>query len=486
MPNTSLKAPFDLMIPEMIAPLPVPSTAGSFTISSDNADQSIIMINSTSAAYLYNPMEDGWVLLPSPALSGFGAGASGTYNKVGPSSTAQTGTGTTNAPLNATTLITNLTLLQDLGPHLAKYFKGFITSGTGAGKTFRIISNTTGTNSILYVQDDDTELPMTLDSTTNFVLYTGRFYVLSSGTLSGSSSFKYYDYALGTWSAGLSITNLPSSISQDTRLVSTSRHEQLIEDIKATSGSSTTIVASKSWGTNQFANFQVKITKGTGAGQIRTISSNTATTLTVSNAFSTAPDSTSKFSISGNEDFLYFIGNNSGVLMRYSISANTWTPLAPRGFNAGAGTSLHWIDNCSRVDWNDETNYKNGRYLYSFRGGVLPALDVYDISTNTWANDISYGVKNETFAGGCGYAYDGKNRIIIQTSITTNTPVRLIAYDIKAQSLVPIMTIMYPVATVIAGDRLSVLDFYDGVGTSIKMLYWLRHSGTEFFRSIIF
>ena len=112
MPNTSLKAPFDLMIPEMVAPLPVLSTSGSFTISSDNADQSIIMINSTTAAYLYDPMEDGWVLLPSPALSGFGVGVSGTYNKVGPSSTAQTGSGTTNTTLNATTLITNLALLQ--------------------------------------------------------------------------------------------------------------------------------------------------------------------------------------------------------------------------------------------------------------------------------------------------------------------------------------------------------------------------------------
>lgn len=74
----------------------------------------------------------------------------------------------------------------------------------------------------------------------------------------------------------------------------------------ATSGSTTTVVMSgAAWGTNQWAGMQVRIIGGAQAGQIKTISSNTATTLTVSSAFSGAIDNTSVFSIvtTGNANF---------------------------------------------------------------------------------------------------------------------------------------------------------------------------------------
>lgn len=46
---------------------------------------------------------------------------------------------------------------------------------------------------------------------------------------------------------------------------------------------------SKTWTTNFYSNYSVKIVSGTGAGQIRTISSNTANTLTVSSAWTVTP-----------------------------------------------------------------------------------------------------------------------------------------------------------------------------------------------------
>lgn len=70
----------------------------------------------------------------------------------------------------------------------------------------------------------------------------------------------------------------------------------------ATAGASTTLTdGSKSWTVNAYANQVVKITGGTGSGQVRTILSNTATTLTISTRpednWTTNPDGTSAYQI---------------------------------------------------------------------------------------------------------------------------------------------------------------------------------------------
>lgn len=66
----------------------------------------------------------------------------------------------------------------------------------------------------------------------------------------------------------------------------------------ATSGGNTTLTDStKSWSTDQHLGRVVKITGGTGSGQSKRISANTATQLTVESAWSTNPDATSQYKI---------------------------------------------------------------------------------------------------------------------------------------------------------------------------------------------
>lgn len=68
----------------------------------------------------------------------------------------------------------------------------------------------------------------------------------------------------------------------------------------ATAGASTTLTDStKTWTTNQFADYIVEITGGTGIGQQRVVTSNTGTVLTVNAAWDTNPDATSAYSIKG-------------------------------------------------------------------------------------------------------------------------------------------------------------------------------------------
>jgi len=63
--------------------------------------------------------------------------------------------------------------------------------------------------------------------------------------------------------------------------------------------SNTLTDSAKNWGTDIWVDTYVEITDGTGKGQIRKISSNTADTLTVAANWSTVPDNTSKYRIFG-------------------------------------------------------------------------------------------------------------------------------------------------------------------------------------------
>ena len=85
---------------------------------------------------------------------------------------------------------------------------------------------------------------------------------------------------------------------------------------QADAGSSTTTIvdATKSWVTDQWAfnsGTRVRIIRGTGRGQVRTVSGNTGTVLTVSQAFDIAPDATSEYVLVGT-DFWTDISPSSG------------------------------------------------------------------------------------------------------------------------------------------------------------------------------
>lgn len=91
----------------------------------------------------------------------------------------------------------------------------------------------------------------------------------------------------------------------------------------ATSGTSTTLTDStKSWATDRWKNYDVRIVAGTGKGQVLPILSNTATALTVYKPFVTTPDSTSVFVIQGDKDNIYlFLGGQANAIV-HSLEAD--------------------------------------------------------------------------------------------------------------------------------------------------------------------
>jgi hypothetical protein len=454
----------------MTTPAPVATAAGALVISSRLSQQRQLYLVNATTAYLYYPFEDGFIQIPSPALAGaFGAGVCGTSTAIGPSGTATGGT--------TTTVNTSLNLQRSL-----KGYKIEITSGPGAGDVRTIVRNTTGTNSSITV---DAVFSAAITSSSTFRLITPRYYVLCSGTLA-VGSFRVYDFALNTWSS-LTITGLPAAWATDGKMIATPSFGDDGDELNFATGTATAGAAStltngaKAWTVNQWANYQIKITAGTGAGQIRTIASNTATVITVSAAWTINPDATSQYHIEGNDDFIYLMGNNAVTLYRYSISANTWTTLAPVAARAAApvvAASGHWAFGITGdTSWADENAIINGRRIYSFRGGGLVTLDYYDIAANTWVSGVPYAPAVETFGTGTKYVYQG-DFLYIHKDATG----RWFRYSIPESSMVGWSTNVYPGGAAVLGD--TAFDVVEPE-TGVRFIQYILNTSTIVMRCMI-
>jgi hypothetical protein len=473
MPTTNgNKKILDAKRPEFMAPSPTASVTGSMIASSRHFRQQQLYIPSNAAALIYNPSEDGWINIPSPALPvALGAGASAvaaafsTGNTVGAVSLTATG-GTTS------TIVTNQPLARDL-----RGYKVHIIGGPNAGAVLTISSNTIGANATITVPVQGAAFT----ASTVYRLLTPVWFVAGNGSVA-AGSFRKYCFATNTWT---SLAVMPASFGTDAKLVAT---PSIVDgDFKnfatgtATSATGTTLVQTgKTWTASQWINSQVRITAGTGAGQIRTITANTADTLTVA-TWTTTPDATSQYVIEGNDNFLYLLGNNAVTMYRYDIGANTWSTLSPvaaRAAAPGAGMSSHWVHTSSETDWNNESAIIAGRYIYSFAGAAGAALHRYDIAGNTWAT-LTYAPATETFAAGSKYALH--NDILYMQKEATG---RWFQYDFVRSEMLPWSTMLYPQGAAIVGDTAFDVVYEDGA-TEIFYVYMLLNTSNVLLRQMV-
>ena len=455
----------DLKRWEFCAQLPAATVAGSFISSSRHFRQQQLYVRAQNESYIYNPAEDGWVTLPAAGLAGaVGAGTCGV------AAAFSVGTATAAASLTATggttsTIVTNQTLARDL-----RGYKVHILAGPNAGAVLDIVSNTVAANATITVATQASAFT----ASTVYRLLTPTWYVGVNGS-TAAASFRKYDYATNTWTT---LANMPIAFGTDAKLVATpSIVDGMFKSFAtgtATSATTTTLTQTgKTWTASQWINAQVRITAGTGAGQIRTITANTADTLTVA-TWTTTPDATSQYAIEGNDDFLYLLGNNAVTLYRYSISANTWSTLTPGAARAaapGAGMSAHWVHSAEGTDWNNESAIINGRWIYSLQGAATGALHRYDIAGNTWQT-VTYSPSSETFTTGSKYALHN-GLLYIQKDATG----RWFALDFVRSELFPWGTMLYPQGTAIVGDTAFDVIYKDGA-TDIYYVYMALNSST--------
>lgn len=126
----------------------------------------------------------------------------------------------------------------------------------------------------------------------------------------------------------------------------------------ALSATSSTLTSAQTWAVNDLVNYQIKIIAGTGKNQVRTISSNTSTQVTVSAIWSITPDATSIFAIYGGESAAW---NYYGSIF------------SPRGKN-GYGVVLDYPDEDS-LDFLLLTAYKNKAHTWVRESSILSCFN---------------------------------------------------------------------------------------------------------------
>ena len=463
--------------------LPVATAAGVFTVS-DKFDlingARAFLVSGVSLIYMYEGLEDAWMQLPGSGVAGaFAAGSCGHFRGLGAMGGVFTQTATAGT---TTTLTTNRTIVRGLDGQRVR-----VVAGTGVGYEGTVVSNTLGANAVVTVTPANA---VAFDATTQYQIYSGSLWFFNAGTT--AVGFSVYDIATNAWTAR-SVTGLPTAWGTDAQLVSTLGSAAQFATGTATAGAASTLTNSaKTWETNMWANYQVRITGGTGKGQIRVVASNNGTVLTVSTAWTVNPDATSTYAIEGNDDQFFLLGNNAVTMYKFLVSTNTWSTLSPTAARAGAsaaGGTADWVDGVT--GWNNETavaHYlttlfrQNGRYIFCFRGGASNTLDVYDIAANTWISGVAYGGQMETFTTGTS-SVDMDGEIFLNKEATG----RIFRFDIAYNRLLPLATNSNQTAlggTAVTGNKMFILGYNDG-GTELKFLYVIRNSSVDMVRMLL-
>lgn len=460
---------------------PVATAAASFAVAGNSGtrDYVLYMVNGT-VHYLYDQEADSYTQITSGAFAGtFVAGACGVHSPWSIPYTATGGSTTTVTVNSATHNICGNVVGNDI-----EFLSGS-AGNLGLRRTITAIKNLggTGTTTLTF----NAAVPDSVANADTFRINSGSFFVLATGTLA-VGSFKRWDNATGAWS-NLTITGLPASWGTDGRLVSPALYATFYDSGTASAGSATTITdGTKNWTADQWINYQVRITGGTGIGQIRRITDSDATSLTVA-TWTTDPDATSTYRIEGDENAIYALGNNAVTMYKYSISANTWATVAPTVARAGApiaGMSADFVGATGDTVWADITDIKDGRYIYSLRGGTA-VIDRFDIAGGTagagaWQT-LTYSPAVETFATGDSTEWSGQH-IYIAKEGSAALAQRFFKFDVVGNFMNPLTVDGYLGGAAVIGNKIWVKNL--STAGLVKWLYVLQSTSTNLRRIMLF
>jgi len=533
---------------QMMTPSPGASVAGSFIVKDClGVKRTALFVTSATVHWLYAVNEDAWMQVPSMAMVGtFGAGSCGTWY---PWSNTLTATGGTTSSLTLTTAISDLCIGETVrfltGTNIGQEVKVVSVSVNPSSATSTInfspaldnaVTNetfavSTGRYFILCAASTASGSFKSLDPLTGVVTNVGASPVSLGTDAKLTSTPSYVNNVFNIRSTATSATNNTlvdsalnvfsnkyknnwlyivsgTGIGQIRKILSNTSNTFTVDAWSvnpdatsvyriygaysmgmATSTSSTSLTDSgKTWTADSLINYQVRIVAGTGIGQVRTITDNSTTALTVATWTST-PDETSVYVVEANDDYLYLAGSAAVALYRYSFTGTAWSTLSPVAARSGVtstGMSLNWMGLVNNTTWADETNLLNGKYIYSFRGGATSTLDRYDISGNTWLSAIAYKGAQETFTTGSAFDVD-VGRIYCRQNATH----RFFYYCVAGNHMTPFSTNTYPDSTALVGDKLFTISYCEEdvngnpKGETVGWVYSLMNTGTALHRTMI-
>jgi len=461
---------------QTMTPAPVASAIGTNVIFSKNGANNIALVMySATVHYLYHHDEDAYIQIPSGGFGGtYVAGTTGIYHPWSKTYTATGGSTTT-----ITVAAASFNLNGFVRGEVIEFLSG--TAGNiGTRTTITQILNNAGQGTITLTLADAVTSVANNDT---FRVRSGRFFVMASGTLA-ANTFKEFDLGTLSWTDKAFATGGTTNAT-DAQLVVPYMTTGIFDSGTATSGSSTTLVqSSRTWTVDQWINYQVRITAGTGKGQVRVITDSDATSLTF--AAGATIDSTSQFAIEGDENAIYYIGNGAVAMYKYSISANSWSTVSVTAARAGApaaGMTADWVGITGDTGWANVSNCLDGRYIYSFRptSGIL---DRYDIASRAWlpTTGVNY-LPVLTLANGASSMWDGRY-IYLMVAGSATVPCRFYKYSVRGNYVEPVAEDWYLGGAAVVGDKLWIKDL--SAAGAIKWLYYMSGTSTIVRRLMIY
>ena len=171
-------------------------------------------------------------------------------------------------------------------------------------------------------------------------------------------------------------------------------------------------------------------------------------------------------------------------MYRYSISANTWTTLAPttaRAAAPGVGMTANAIGKTGDANWANESAILDGRYIYSLRAGGGAVLDRFDIAGGTAGAGAWLAVNTvvgETFTTGSS-AFPMGEFLYIRKDATN----RFFKYSVVDNALRPFNTNLFTDGAALLGHKIWVKNL--DTTSNIRWVYSLQNTGTALLRIMI-
>ncbi len=249
---------------------------------------------------------------------------------------------------------------------------------------------------------------------------------------------------------------------------------ELPADTAASGSTTTTLVTAGGLATGVYANADVLITGGTGAGQRRRIASHDATTLTLSasvtgnprtGAWTTAPDTTSTYQIVPSSDFLYYMGANNGTsVWKLDVVATTltWVSVAALPGAAGGGANLM------------HPGHSAPFRMVALRGNATNSVYFYDPGNNSWLSPTILAATETFTTGAASGLIAGRRKMFVQKDGSPRCYIiDLVTGQVDAAGFMP-----YAAPAGYEGHRARFVRTPSGV----EWMYLMRAGGQEFFR----
>jgi hypothetical protein len=290
------------------------------------------------------------------------------------------------------------------------------------------------------------------DATSNFVIMSGGIWNISQGTTSAPFfSLMYYDILSDVWYQKSTQSGIKTAVFLAGSDLSMERFTEtdgaIISGLTISSATSRTITTSTVMVPMQYANFECRIVSGTGAGQVRTILSNTTNKLNLVRDWDNIPDNTSIFEVWRDVGKLLLIGGGDSAILQFNQDTDQWS----------TGKQLDF-GQCNQL-----AASKNGQNSISITSITRTATSITGINTTPIAGGSGYNIDDLlTLSTGTG----GVVRVTGISSIGAVTSVTLESVG-TGYSVATFATTVTPSGGVGCTIAVTSVDFSEYVTTVI-------------------